>query len=699
MEFLGEPRMELQGDQLVLRDFPPGPLDDYRKQAQFDWKKMKLFLEDPELLKLELKIWNRLRNDPLFQRHETEPTTEENKRLTALRLRRYVDYKFPSSDILKLPYKKRTRMMMTCNEALAVTFPEVSIKYAIGVGLFSNTIVTLGTERHRRYAYAGNHLLSCLALTEVAHGSNTKQMRTTATYDAHSQSFVINTPDFEAAKCWVGNLGKQCTIALLFAQLYTKGQCHGLHAFLVPIRDPNTLIPYPGIVVGDMGEKIGLHGIDNGFVLFNNYRIPRENLLNRTADVTPDGEYESSFTDPGRILGAALENLSMGRVGIMQESSNNLICAVAIAVRYAAVRKQFAPNGEGNNNSNELPIIEYQLHQWRLFPHMAAATVLRVFVNEFTETYLMVVDKSASTSTEIEDLSDMVSEIHALVSSAKPLMTWQCRDATQECREACGGHGFLKAARLGELRNIIDPCVTYEGDNNVLVQQTSNWLLRQRQKLSSPLGSCAFFKDHARISRCRYRVGRKEQVQTEQFIMESYQWLILYLIEETDKRQNEAQEAGADKFTARNEAQVYRAAMLSRTYAEYTALRYYWCKISKAESSLRLVLNELGSLYGLSCLDKHLAYFYQGSYASGPEMSRNVKDSILMLCKRLKSQSLGIIDALAPPDYVINSVLGRSDGRLYDNLEKTLMQNPKARSRPDWWYEIVDDSTKLQSKL
>lgn len=98
------------------------------------------------------------------------------------------------------------------------------------------------------------------------------------------------------------------------------------------------------------------------FILFKDYRIPRENLLNRTADVTPDGEYESSFTDPGRILGAALENLSMGRVGIMQESSNNLICAVTIAVRYAGVRKQFAPNGEGNNNINELPIIEYQLH-------------------------------------------------------------------------------------------------------------------------------------------------------------------------------------------------------------------------------------------------------------------------------------------------------------------------------------------------
>jgi acyl-CoA oxidase len=158
---------------------------------------------------------------------------------------------------------------------------------------------------------------------------------------------------------WVGNLGKTASIALTFAILYTPdGENHGLHGFLIPVRDPQTLDPYPGVIVGDIGEKIGLNGIDNGFVIFNNYRIAKECLLNRTGDVTDDGTYESVFSEPGKILGAALESFSAGRLGIMQESSNTISHATVIAVRYAAIRKQFGTEREGP----ESPIMEYQLH-------------------------------------------------------------------------------------------------------------------------------------------------------------------------------------------------------------------------------------------------------------------------------------------------------------------------------------------------
>lgn len=91
--------------------------------------------------------------------------------------------------------------------------------------------------------------------------------------------------------------------------------------------------------------------------MFDNYRIPRECLLNRTGDVTPQGVYESSFSDPGKILGAALELLGAARVGVIQENTSIIASAVTIAVRYAALRKQFGPR-----ENAEISIIEYPLH-------------------------------------------------------------------------------------------------------------------------------------------------------------------------------------------------------------------------------------------------------------------------------------------------------------------------------------------------
>lgn len=51
----------------------------------------------------------------------------------------------------------------------------------------------------------------------------------------------------------------------------SNGDDHGLHAFVVNIRDPKTMLPYSGVIVGDLGEKASLNGVDNGYVIFLYY--------------------------------------------------------------------------------------------------------------------------------------------------------------------------------------------------------------------------------------------------------------------------------------------------------------------------------------------------------------------------------------------------------------------------------------------
>ncbi|XP_066998147.2 peroxisomal acyl-coenzyme A oxidase 3 [Anabrus simplex] len=680
-----------------IPNLPSGPLDEYRKKASYDWKKLKLVFEDPEMLKLKMKVWDMLQTDVLFHHLPTTLSVEQQKRRAALQLAKYHQFRFYTDEILKNNYKKKTRSMMTINEATAAVHMDLSVKFAVGVGLCTNTVLTLGTERHLPFYKAAwtGEILSCLALTEVSHGSNTKKMRTTATYDPKTREFVIHTPDFLAAKCWVGNLGKTCTHAILFAQLITAdGTCHGLHVFIVPIRDPKTLLPYSGIIVGDMGEKTGLNGIDNGFILFQNYRIPRENLLNRISNVTPEGEYETFFTNPQQLLGAALENLSTGRVGIMQESANTLSNALCIAIRYSAVRRQFGPS----DKDCELPIIEYQLQQWRLFPYLAAACALKVFISTFTDQYLDCVEESNSGG-KLNKLSVMVAEIHAIVTSCKPLMTWTCNDAIQECREACGGNGYLRAAGLGELRNNHDAKVTYEGDNNVLVQQASNWLLRQWRlatengtcEVASPLNSVQFLSNAESILKKKFTGTKLEDVLSHSFVSEAFQWLLCWLLKTTEEKFRRYLDQNEDRFTARNNVQVYQAKTMSLVYAENIALVYFWdkCCDPSLDPNLRPVLEHLYLLYGLWCLDKNLTILYQGSYASGPNLADLVKGGILHLCSLLKNEAVGIVDALAPPDYILNSILGTADGKVYENLQAAFFHNPGAMERPSWWSEII----------
>ncbi|CAG9114975.1 unnamed protein product [Plutella xylostella] len=681
-------------DLSFIPDLPSGPLDCYRSTASFDWKQLKLSLEgDLDLLKLKYKIWKTLEKDLLFAPPSVTPSVEEQKRITQLQLKKINNYKFMTYEMFKSSYSKRTRAIMTINEAVQSVNPSVSVKMAIGIYLFSNALLSLGTERHYKFFEAtiwNREILASFALTEVAHGSDARLMCTTASYDPKSREFVVHTPDFKAAKCWVGNLGRTCTHTLLFAQLITPdGTNHGLHGFVVPVRDPATLETYPGLVVGDMGEKIGVNGIDNGFIMFNQYRIPRENLLNRTADVTEDGVYESSFSEPSKMLGAALENLSAGRIGIMQESCHTISSAVAIAIRYAATRRQFGAKDD------EIPLLEYELHQWRLFGYVSAAVVFRIYIEKFARIYLNIVEKS-NAGLKVDNLSAAVSEIHAMVSCSKPLLTWTTLDAVQQCREACGGHGYLKCANLGDLRCNHEPTVTYEGDNNVLSQQAGNWLLRQYEQaasgVDSPLGTVTFLTRCQDILEDKFSCERTEQLKDVKFIKSTYQWLLCWLLKETHQQYESEVSKGQSKFEAKSKCQVYRWKTLSRVYAEYLAIIFCSESVGQEDTGLRPVLNKLLVMYGLWSLDQHLVELYQGGFASGDSLARLLRAAILEMCAQLKPEVVSVVDALAPTDFVLNSVLGKSDGNLYQNLQKALFGGPGAMERASWWREVVNSA-------
>lgn len=347
-------------------------------------------------------------------------------------------------------------------------------------------------------------------------------------------------------------------------------------------------------------------------------------------------------------------------------------------------------------------MIEYQLQQWRLFPYLSAAYVLKYFAAHIIDNLIMFMLSQFDSDVSQEERALWGMEVHAVGCSAKPVSGWLARDAIQESREACGGHGYLICSGISKLRDDNDAFLTFEGENNVLMQQTSNWLINlwndpKRDQLvkQSKLRSITFLNKAEQRLKKKFR-GTNVKILTEnsKTILESYKWLVCYLLRSTAAKFQGllATSAGEDAFTARNKSQVYFARSLSIAYIEHFIIETFQnelCNRPGLTNEIRVVLNKILALYGLWSLEKHLGTLYEGGYFQGPEPSKLVREGVIKLCEELKPDAVALVDAIAPTDFALNSVLGASDGQVYKRLEQAMSQYPGSYGKSSRWSEFA----------
>src|SRR3954470_11258443 len=372
-------------------------------------------------------------------------------------------------------------------ETLAYGDLSLLVKCGVQFGLFGGAVLHVGTERHHeRYLHriAKLELPGCFAMTETGHGSNVQALRTTATYDPETQEFVVHTPDDDARKDYIGNAARDGRIAAVFAQLIVGGESRGVHALLVPMRDDEGDV-LDGVRIEDCGAKLGLDGVDNGRIWFDHVRVPREALLDRYAEVSPEGEYTSAIKNPTKRFFTMLGTLIQGRVSICGASISATKVALDIAIRRGLERRQFGPPGE-----DEAVLMDYRTHQRRLLPALATTYGLH-FAQARLRQHLHDV---FSTSARADDRTRR--ELETLAAGLKAVATWHATDTIQTCREACGGAGYLRTNRFAALKADTDVFTTFEGDNTVLLQLCAKNLLtdyRDQFGELDPLGTAQFF--------------------------------------------------------------------------------------------------------------------------------------------------------------------------------------------------------------
>lgn len=144
-------------------------------------------------------------------------------------------------------------------------------------------------------------------------------------------------------------------------------------------------------------------------------------------------------------------------------------------------------------------------------------------------------------------------------------------------------------------------------------------------------------------------------------------------------------------FEVRNDSQALNAITLSLIYGERMVFKKFYERVlewTDIPSEQKAVL-QLVSLFGLEIIRKYLSVLYEGGFLVGPQPTKLYHDAILHLLPEIKRNAISLVDTIAPPDFLINSPLGMSDGNIYKHLQSTIMTAPGALERVSWWKDVV----------
>ena len=553
-------------------------------------------------------------------------------------------------------------------EELILGDASLQIKFGVQWGLFGSAILNLGTDYHHKTFLPGVTRLDtpgCFAMTETGHGSDVASIGTTATYDPATQEFVVNTPDRHSYKDYIGNAALHGEAAVVFAQLYTEGENQGVHAFYVPLRKRGKLLP--GVGAEDDGLKGGLNGIDNGRLYFNRVRIPRANLLNRYADVEPDGTYTSSIENKGRRFFTQLGALVQGRVSLTGAVTNAQKLALDIAVRYSLARKQFH-----GSDGEETTLLDYGRHQRRLIP-LIALTYAQIF------THQEMLNQYHAVFSGENDTDEARSDLETVSAAAKALSSWYSLNTVQECREACGGQGFMAEHRLTGLRADLDVYVTFEGDNNVMLQLVAKRLLGDYAKAfkSPDFGTLAQYVagqfGEATINRGGLRglaqnivdfgstarsVGYvKDEEHQHQLLTDRVHTMVANIA-------NKLKAAGSDKAKQaelfnRHQNDLIKAA---KAHAELIMWEAFTSalKTIKDADSLK-ILTWLRDLYGFTLLEDNLDWYLINGRLSAARAEAITEYIDTRLLPRLKPHAESLVDAFELSPGLVRTTLAQDE--------------------------------------
>ncbi|RCI04573.1 fatty-acyl coenzyme A oxidase [Rhizopus stolonifer] len=642
---------------------PVASIQEERAKAAFQIRELTFLLDGGEKMTLlKERFMQEFERDPLFKMDDIHDISKDELRARTMEKFRSLVHHLSNEPIDIF----RKRM-----ECVSLIDPGFWTRFGVHCALQSNATSGQLGYWFEKGALSLTNMVGCFAMTELGHGSNVPGLETTATFDAASDQFILHTPTLTATKWWIGGAAHSATHAAVFAQLIVHGKCYGTKIFIVPLRDPKTYQTLPGICIGDLGKKMGRDGIDNGYIQFTHVRIPRGYMLMKHTRVLRSGH----VIEP-KLQQLTYGALLQGRVAMVVDSGHVSKKALTIAIRYAAVRRQFV-RGDAKV---ETKLLDYPIHQHRLMPLLAQTFAMLFTGVEMTSMYLQMMDKlehAKPGDADLEHVLEMLKETHATSAGLKAFCTWNCLSTIEACRQACGGHGYSAYTGLAGMYQDFAVQCTWEGDNTILALQLGRYLVhsyreaKEGKTLSPGVGYLNGLQQML-----HQQCTAEQDAMGVSVIQEGWRVVCAHAVHAAALEFEACLSQGAsvdDAYEQCSKSRLYAAKLHSYGYL----FNRFLDAVHKVQSELKTVLMEVCLLYGYYTIEENTGAFLLSGYFTASHI-QHIRRRLDQLCESVRHQAVPLVDAFNLTDYVINSPLGRSDGNVYVHyFEQVKRSNPQ----------------------
>lgn len=306
-------------------------------------------------------------------------------------------------------------------EEISKAWASLGVIMSLENSLICETLLKFGSDTQKRKylpAVASGKLLGCYALTEPSAGSDAGSIQTQA--KKQSDNYLIN-----GSKIFI-TCGKHANFAIVYAVTDGARGKQGISAFII---EKNT----PGFSVGKIEDKMGLRASDTVELLFQDCRVPVENLLG--------GENEG--------FKIALATLDVGRIGIAAQALGLAQGCLDQALAHAKQRQQFGQ-----------PIGNFQAIQWMLADMATEIEAARCL------TY-----RAAS-------LYQQGGKVTKEAAMAKLFSSEAANRAAYKAVQIFGGYGYMKNFDVERLFRDARITTIYEGTSEIQHRVIARQLLR-----------------------------------------------------------------------------------------------------------------------------------------------------------------------------------------------------------------------------